>query len=138
MSFIEWSDELSVKHEGIDGQHKEWIRIINVLHDNLINCEGKDLNRITTDSLLAVKAYGEKHFKYEEGLLKKLGYPGLAEHEKEHCDFYQKIENMYQNHVSGEIVLNSQLMKMLQNWLTQHIMVEDMKLVPFLDKQADK
>lgn len=138
MPYIEWNEEFSVKHAGIDSQHQEWIRILNVLHENLLSDDCKDLTKVTSDSLLAVKAYGEKHFKYEEGLLEKLGYPELEAHRHEHREFYRKIDEMYRNHVNGDIILNSQLMKMLQNWLTDHIMVEDMKLVGFLTETMEE
>mgnify|MGYP001557028167 CR=1 FL=1 len=135
MPLLQWEDNFSVGHEGVDNQHKEWIRIINVLHDKLINDrDDDDLNSVTTEALLAVKLYGEKHFKYEEGLLAKSGYPELEYHKKLHDDFNQKINKMYYDHVSGDIILNSQLMKLLQNWLKDHILDEDKKFKTHLSK----
>lgn len=129
MTLLSWDEKYSVGHEGIDEQHKEWLRIMNDLHSRLLNGTAESLDQVTADALKAVVQYGETHFKYEEGLMRESGYEDLAYHQSLHQDFYYNISRLYKKHVEGEIVLNSQLMKTLQNWLLEHILVEDKKFM---------
>ncbi len=127
MVLLEWNESYSVGNKEIDTQHKEWLRIINSLHTRLIGEGDQGLAQATTEALKAVMSYSEKHFQFEERMMEEAGYEDLLYHQKLHAEFYNRINRLYEKHTSGEIILNSQLMKTLQSWLLDHILFEDKK-----------
>lgn len=130
---FEWDERYSVGHKELDAQHKEWLSIINDLHVRLVSGDVLGLDQVTTEALKAVIRYGEKHFAFEEKLMEEAGYEHLVYHRKLHTDFLGRIIGLYERHRNGEIVLNSQLMKTLQSWLTEHILSEDKKYAQKLE-----
>ena len=69
MSLIIWSEEFSINVPGMDEQHKQWIKIINELHDSLMNSLGSEtLDKIFSD----VIDYTAYHFDEEEKLLEEM------------------------------------------------------------------
>ena len=87
--------------------------------------------------------YAMYHFKFEEEYLYNMGYPGIVEHARTHKDFDTRIYQFFREFHDGntvlnseteqaplllrETVLNSELLKMIKNWLLDHILVEDKK-----------
>ena len=129
MARITWDDSFSVHVEEIDEQHKKWISIINELHDSLMG--GKDLSKITGKSLQAMLDYGEFHFAFEEEYMQKIGYQNLAAHKIEHEKFLEKIRQYVRDEKAGKLILNTKVMKVLMDWLTNHIMSSDKKYSQF-------
>lgn len=125
MSKIVWDDSLSVKIKEIDEQHQRWISIINELHDCLM--DGRGLTDIARKSLKAMEDYGLFHFDFEEKYMEKIGYPELEQHKREHAVFLRQIQKVIQQEKNGELLLNTTVMKMLMNWLTDHIVACDKK-----------
>ena len=125
MPRIIWDDTFNVNVKEIDEQHKEWISIINELHDTLMG--GKDLSKITSKSLKAMADYGTFHFAFEEEYLKKIGYPDLVAHKREHEAFLTKTRQYVRDEEEGKLVLNTKVMQVLMDWLTNHILTSDKK-----------
>ena len=125
MPKIVWEEKFSVGVKEIDEQHKKWISIINDLHDSLISGQGFD--EITGKSLKAMADYAAYHFAFEEDHMKSIGYPDLEEHRKIHRNFMERIHQYQQDDESGKIVLNTEIMKVLMDWLTNHILTIDQK-----------
>lgn len=129
MPLIQWNEEYCIGIPEIDEQHIEWVNIINSLHESLLNEQEKELGLLTSKALAAMLSYCEMHFKFEENYMEELGYPNLAEHKTLHKRFMENIIELFDQHASNEVVLlNSQLMKILKNWLVQHILEEDSKI----------
>lgn len=134
MPRITWSEEFSVSNREIDEQHKKWIEIINELHDTLMHGKPEDLGRITCKTFKSMEDYVQMHFSFEEGLMRETNYPGLPDHQKKHEKFMARIIRHRQDFESGNMVLNSDIMKVLTNWLQEHILNEDKKIGLFIDK----
>lgn len=71
--------------------------------------------------------YVKDHFTYEEDYMKSINYPDLAKHQNIHSKFYVQISEYYDDLKSGKLVLNTRIMKILMNWLKDHILNEDKK-----------
>ena len=75
------------------------------------------------------------HFTHEEQLMEKMGYGGIEEQKKQHRMFVQKLEEF--NDRVSKLSLGTQdamiqdLFEYLQQWLQDHIKVEDMKYARF-------
>jgi len=124
MPKIEWKDDYSVGHSEIDSQHKHWIAIYNELHDYMLsgNSSGKQL-----ETLRKIIDYTDFHFKYEEQLMKEFGFEHLIPHAREHVAFRNRMTDLYHDVEHGDLVLNSQLLSKMLNWLSEHILNEDKK-----------
>jgi hemerythrin len=76
--------------------------------------------------------YTQVHFKAEEAYLKKIGYPELAAHEKEHQAFLEKAAALAV--VAGDGVQDcAGLHDYLRGWLLEHILKSDMRYRLFVE-----
>jgi len=121
MKSIEWSDELSVGNDHIDAQHKNIIRMINRLIESP---EGNRRSKDVIDALTRLMKFMREHFRDEEALMKKNGYPHLEEHIKEHRHFAEKLMELF-------LVEDDELLRrtipFLRDWLVGHLASQDMK-----------
>ena len=135
MSLIDWDEKLSVGIDEIDAQHKKWIAIINELHNSIMEGDSlASLEKIVKE----VEEYTFFHFREEEKLLEKVNYPELSRHSRVHFSFRQEIIRVKSAILSGEVVLRTQVMSVLKNWLLDHIMKEDMQYADFIRKNNKK
>ena len=129
MSQIKWDTSFSVNNSVIDSQHKKWIDIYNrmdkVLLEGDLDSE-KDINAEAQQSMLDYSRY---HFEFEEEYLYSIGYSDIVKHARLHKDFDNLIYQYYRQVCDGEIVLNTELLKVIKSWLLNHILVEDKKYV---------
>lgn len=131
MQRIAWDETFSVHVKEIDEQHKKWIEIINRLHETLMRPRGDDLVRITRQTFNDMEEYVRFHFSFEEEYMRSIGYPGLATHTREHDIFLARIKQYKQDLQEGELILNSEIMKILINWLQSHILDQDKQYAAF-------
>lgn len=128
MALIEWNENYSLSIKEIDDQHKRWFDIINELHDALKKGEGIDTFGSTINSLLEYTHY---HFAHEEAFMKKINYPEFHSHRRLHDEFKNEVFSLQNKFLSGDVILRSQVMGSLRNWLQNHILVEDRKFADF-------
>lgn len=128
MPRIVWNENLCVNIPEIDAQHQRWIDIINLLHDTLMNGDNSSLIQIKLDTLKLMRDYGTYHFATEEEYMKKMGYPGWEAHKQLHDGFILKIKELGRDIQERKGVLNTGIMKILMDWLQNHILQEDKKL----------
>ncbi len=129
MEKIEWKESFSVNNEEIDNQHKNWILIINDLHDSML--KGDIALSTTHNTMKSMKDYVKYHFDSEEEYMRKINYPDIADHIKIHTKFYVLVNQYYNDMVSGKLVLNGEIMNILMSWLKTHVLNEDKKYSEF-------
>lgn len=128
MAKIQWTQDFSVNNPGIDQQHQRWIEIYNLAHDRMMSDEPiASKKNIGKNALTEMIDYGKFHFSFEEDFMEKIGYPDLETHKQIHKDFTQKLNRISAQMDRGEYVLNSEVIKLIENWLVQHILHEDRK-----------
>ncbi len=127
MPRIDWQESFSVNNYTIDTQHKQWLEILNELHETLMGSDSETLATITNDSLESMQEYAKKHFTYEEEYLKEINYPYLAEHKSIHNAFLDQVVRYKEEVQEGKYLSNTKLMKVLRSWLLDHILNEDKK-----------
>ena len=127
MPLVQWDDALSVGHDEIDRQHRKWIQFINDMHDALASGDPHKLGAITDTSLRQMIDYAKYHFEFEEKYMDEIGYPELAAHKQVHDGFRKMISKIQADAEHGYQPLNTQLMSIMMNWLTDHILSEDKK-----------
>ena len=129
MGFMEWNEKFITGVKEADEQHKKLVGLINQLYDAMREGKGKEVIDAIIDELVR---YADYHFKTEETLMSKYGYPELESHKREHELFVQKVQEFVEKKKKGALTLTMDVMNFLKNWLTNHILGTDKKYGPFL------
>lgn len=96
---IEWSDDLLTGSEAIDKQHRELFA-----HFELFSTaceEGKGAAELQ-ELLKFLDEYVRDHFRFEEELMERSGYPGLEIQQGQHLKFMEEMAEL-----AGHVVLGS-------------------------------
>lgn len=139
MPFIKWTDELSIGIPEMDEEHKEWLDILNELHDAMSdNTDAKIIQNIVKRML----EYSVFHLTHEEMYMLELKYPLFESHKEKHKHLIHKIELLVDRiNENSNFRLTVDTILLLKNWLTNHIMVTDKKYgeyaAQFHDANAD-
>lgn len=138
MPQIEWDESFSVNNPELDAQHREWISIFNRLHSTLLTGRPEELTSATVEILKAIQKYARFHFTFEEKFLHSINYDQLTRHVMLHKKFYDEICDHINLINSGKTVLNTELIKLMREWLLNHILVEDKKYADFVASANDR
>ncbi|MGB3222255.1 MAG: bacteriohemerythrin [Desulforhopalus sp.] len=131
--YIVWNDSNNTSIPIIDEQHRGIISNINSLHYLIQN---GDSDIILEPILVTLKQYTIIHFKTEEMLMARAGYPGFEEHCSLHQGLAEKTDVVYQKAIANnepELVLS-----FLRNWWLNHIIKLDSQYVPIMKKMLMK
>lgn len=128
MSLINWSDKYVTGIQEIDNQHKELVRIINELYDAMKQGSANDK---TSGILDFLAKYTIEHFQTEEKLMRGYAYPAFTQHKAEHDKLVKKVQELLQKKDGAKLILTLELSKFLSDWLTQHILGQDLAYVSF-------
>ncbi len=128
MSFISWTDDLSVHIPSVDAQHKNLVGIINNLYDSM---QVGKANGVMRKILGDLADYTVTHFSYEERLFKQYAYPDAATHQSSHASLVTQIREL-QKQLEGGAPISIKTFSFLKKWLTEHIMKDDQKYSQFL------
>ena len=120
----------------VDDEHRKLFEIISdtndLIHDQLLHDKYDEIMRI----LHELQEYTERHFKDEEDLMTRIGYPEIKAQKRAHSAF---IERLVEINVDGldEIDNNQQaylldLVDFLVSWLSNHIIAADKKIGIFM------
>ncbi|MBF0273944.1 MAG: bacteriohemerythrin [Nitrospinae bacterium] len=131
-SKIAWSDDYSVGVFEMDEQHKHLVNLINELFDAVKH--GAQQNE-TVRVLDGILDYAATHFKKEEDLQKRYGYPGYTQHKSKHEIVVHDFLNLYNQFKSGRKEVAGEILNFLRNWLINHIMWEDKKYGAHINKR---
>lgn len=138
MTRIEWTQELSVNHRELDEQHKLLLEHYNQLHESLLHDSPEEAGRTKKRVLAALVAYTLEHFETEERYLERLGFPEMERHRRSHQDFREKIGALNRDVQEDRVVLSTSVMKLLRNWITEHLLEEDQEYRRFADERRKK
>lgn len=136
MALVQWDGTLAVGVEALDAQHKYLFTIINSLHEKSRTRTDKAALMETLDSL---DHYVRYHFRTEEELLSRHGYPELADHLKGHGVFAAKVEDLKAKaRDSFDPAQLSEALVFLLDWLVGHIQRVDQRYAAFLKEAGEK
>jgi hemerythrin-like metal-binding protein len=128
MAFLSWHARYTLGHADIDTQHRKLFELVN--HFDEVNKMGmtEELPRILEDIL----TYTLGHFRFEEELMEKVGFPQLSGHQKVHVELIRQARDMQEKMKRGGHVSATAVARFLSDWLTNHIIREDMEYRPYL------
>ncbi|MGD9808244.1 MAG: bacteriohemerythrin [Deferribacterales bacterium] len=122
--FMPWTKELEFGIEVIDTQHKKLIDLINNLYNSMKSNKGLDSLLPVYDELLEYTVY---HFDFEEDFIKKNGYEHVPNHRQLHEKLKADVMAQREKFVSGEAVIGFNLLSFLEDWVRNHILIQDRK-----------
>ena len=103
MRELVWDKTLSVTVDEIDEDHRRLVELLNLFNRSVAEDESPEYREALLEELIACTIW---HFRHEERLMLKYNYPKFTGHK---ADF-----------------------EYLEHWLTEHILVVDMKLGEWL------
>lgn len=132
---LAWETKYSVHSTMIDAQHQAMFATINKLIDLLASVPTKEqVNEI----MAALVAYKKFHFQTEEKLFAEYQWEGAAEHIAKHREFTVALDAMVQKFGDDSMGLAFALIDYLEDWLLNHILVEDQKYVACFQEHGVK
>ena len=132
MELIKLEDNLKLNIPEIDSQHETLIRLINLIHETML--QGAD--RAALDGLLSqLLEHTRTHFAYEEQLMSQYNYPGYEAHKSEHNRLMQHLVDLAERYKNGELLLSFAVVLELKGWAAVHIETSDKPLGAFLNNR---
>ncbi len=121
MKFL-WKPEFAIGVPVIDEQHQKLFSISEQLDHILFDSH----NPILLGKILhEIVDYTQYHFTEEEKLMEAISYPLLSQHHDLHLQISNKIRVELQSLKEGHHLQPFELVILLNEWVTEHIMVEE-------------
>ena len=104
MAFMNWSNDYSVNVDQIDTQHKKLFDMVNGYSDAL---QQKKSAEAVAQLVNGLALYTISHFRNEEKLFDKYGYPDAENHKKKRSETgYLHLENFLRYHLLFKTTLS--------------------------------
>jgi hemerythrin len=127
----EWDENLSIGVLEIDIQHKLLFEKYNAF---LAACHAEMEADAIYRLLWFVEAYALTHFREEEDLMQRIGYPDYQIHREQHLKFCEDLgklkESLRNDGPTQNIMLN--MSAFISRWLIDHISNMDMAIGRFM------
>ena len=123
-------------HDLIDAQHQELYEAFKGI-SQLLDVPGVNMKYWFGMVIRKADDYVVKHFNDEEQLMADVQYTGFAEHKLQHIEIINELQK-HQSTIKQlktadeQIVEARQLLRFMHEWLNQHVLVDDKKLVDFI------
>jgi hemerythrin len=129
VSYFTWQDKFDIGIEDVDHDHRILADLISQLHDAFASGKGDG----AVGPVLAILAdYTDYHFKREEALMLRHGYPETEAHKAEHDSLKSKVLDIRRRFEAGEgTAIGNELLAFLHFWLYFHILDVDMAFRDF-------
>lgn len=131
MPLMEWEDRMSVGVREIDAEHRHLVDMLNELFYAMKQGAGQAKLGEILNGLIA---YTDAHFRHEEFLFEKTGYPDMEMHIKEHNNLRKQVMEIQNRYTSGEQeTLTIETLTFLKSWLINHTTGSDKKFGPHMN-----
>ena len=127
--YIVWKPHDDIGVAILDEQHHAIVATINSLYYFIQ--EGWGLSALAP-TLNIIKSYSSFHFKTEEGILAKAGYPELHKHIMAQKQFIKDVDAAAQEAIDYKDAFI--LIKFLKDWWISHLKKEHLEYAVNLDK----
>ena len=129
MDFYKWKDDFNIGNEAIDQQHREFLVYLNNCHQHV---SGEKRAGVDADIFNGLKIYAAMHFRFEEEMMRKHGYPGLERQQQQHMYFESQIAELKSAHAGEGDRSAESVLAFMRDWFLNHILEEDNKFVPYV------
>ena len=125
MKKIIWDDSLSVDGGEIDEDHRRLVDLFNILSRSVEEGDATEYIDAVLEELISCTIW---HFRHEERLMLMYKYDGIEAHKDEHNDLIDSVRELQQKFHTENKLLTNEDIEYLEDWLTQHILGQDMRL----------
>lgn len=122
---ITWDDSLSVDVEEIDDDHRKLVDLFNILGHSVAEGNSTEYIEAVLEELICCTIW---HFRHEERLMVRYKYDGIEQHKAEHNELIEGVRAMQQMFHDENRLPTSDDIDYLSEWLTGHIVGQDMRL----------
>lgn len=119
------SNKLAVGIRAIDEQHMKLVDLVNQLGDAMYSGKGRDM---LDEALAILENYAHYHFDTEERLMVAHEYRESESHRHGHRLFTKTIERLRHQFDSGQVVVSTEVLFFLGEWINAHITKSDREL----------
>jgi len=132
---LSWDPALATGIAEVDRQHQEIFRRAEAL----VLAIGRGSSRDEVGATLRfLEEHVETHFRDEEALMRKVGFPLLETHQREHQAFFREVAEFSSEHrrdgASPSLILR--VAGRIGSWLKDHIGDADRRLAEFVRAQG--
>jgi len=113
----------------IDDDHGKLINLFNILNHSVTEGAATDYVAAVLEELINCTVW---HFSHEERLMLKYGYDAYEEHKADHQDLVAGVKELQQKFLQTGKLDEKEDLEFLERWLTEHILVADIRLGSFL------
>ena len=128
---MKWTQEYSLGIREIDEQHKRIVELFSKINTAIDG--GAGWSAINYD-ILELLDFAQKHFVFEEALMRLYGYQEIIGHAESHLIFVAKIVEVQRQSLqktTTDIALK-ELQQFSYDWLKKHILEEDKKYADYI------
>lgn len=131
MELVEWKDSFSVGDVLMDAHHRIFFETIKEFSE-LPDKNDHDATKKRIEFLLE---YAAMHLGAEEKLMRQASYPELDEHKAVHDAFVRELLSIKESFDKDPTVITADhILKIMQDWLVNHITVSDKRYMPYVQK----
>lgn len=127
-----WRQEYSVNIQRIDNHHRRLFEMANRLIDAVRRGKGAAEMSESLDFLMGYAMY---HFSEEEALLERYGYPEQVGHAGKHKRLLAQVREL-EERLAGPGMNADEVLAFLQDWIVNHILVEDRRYAAFVNEKG--
>lgn len=132
-TYFEWKDEYELGLEEVDRQHRKLLSIGRKL---MTLIRTTDVLKNSGEVILILdelRNYTLVHFSKEEGFMENNHYPDLISHAMEHEFLRRKLKQIDKlGQPNQETIIK--LVSFVSDWISQHILVTDMKFRNYIQQ----
>ena len=125
---LSWHDRYLLGHAELDAQHRKLFEVVNHFDEVIEMDMPIELGRIVDDLI----ASATEHFRFEETVMEQNGFPDRPGHRRMHEELMGQLRQMRGKMKAGGHVSSKSVARFLVDWLTNHILREDMEFKPYL------
>jgi hemerythrin len=122
---ISWDDSLDVDIEEINDDHHKLVNLFNMLSHAVEQGDSIDYVDAILEELVTCTIW---HFRHEERLMVRYRYDGMELHKSEHNNLIEGVRAMQLMLREENRLPTSEDLEYLADWLTKHIVGQDMRL----------
>lgn len=131
---FKWKEIFSTNVKIFDEEHKKLFEICDRLYDLIKLDDDVDRYDEIMEVISEMAEYAKYHFKHEEELLEKYGYPPreFFRHISEHKAFFMEVEKVMSKDIDeDQREVSMHLVTFLVDWISNHILKTDMQYAEF-------
>lgn len=131
-----WSERLSVGNDQMDGEHKMLISYLNIIGNYKMKYDAGDSlsHEAVRGVIKRLIDYTVVHFRDEEVLLARYGYPNIESHKAIHRHLVEQVKMLADKFESQGVAVVPVLYNFVSVWLKDHIMGVDQRYAKYVGK----